>query len=263
MECHMKILVCVKQVPEIEQALSIDESAIRIIVDDPDAFRMNRFDAHAVEEAIAIKQTIGNTTVDIITVGPERAAMVVRRAMGMGADNGIHIHTYQNGYLDPFVIAAWIASYVKHHIYDLIFTGVMSEDDMQGQVGPLVAEFLDWPCATAVIYQRVRSQAQTLYVEREIEGGARDMLELHFPAVLTIQSGINQPRYPSLSNLLRAKREKIKTIEAVSLEKPRPRQKRVRLAFPQRSRSGLVLKGTQKEKALQLLQILQEKAFIE
>jgi electron transfer flavoprotein beta subunit len=105
-------------------------------------------------------------------------------------------------------------------------------------------------------------QAKTLYVEREVEGGARDMLELQFPALLTIQSGINQPRYPSLSNLLRAKREKIQTIEAVSLEQPRPRQKRVRLTLPKRSRSGLVLKGTHKEKALKLLQILQEKAFI-
>jgi electron transfer flavoprotein beta subunit len=258
----MKILVCVKQVPEIEQALSIDESVTRIVVDDPDAFRMNRFDAHAVEEAIAIKQTFANTIVDVTTVGPKRTAMVLRRAMGMGADNGIHIHTHQNGYLDPFVIATWIVSYAKDHSYDLIFTGVMSEDDMQGQVGPLVAELLDMPCATAVIYQRVHLQTTTLYVEREIEGGARDMLELHFPAVLTIQSGINQPRYPSLSNLLRANREKLKTIEAVSLEQPRPRQKRVRLTLPQRSRSGLVLKGTPKEKALQLLQILEEKAII-
>ena len=258
----MKILVCIKQVPEIEQVRSIDESATRIVMDDPDAFRMSRFDAHAVEEAISIKQTFGNTTVDIITVGPERAATVVRRAMGMGADNGIHIHTHQNGYLSPFVIASWIASYTKQNIYDLIFTGVMSEDDMQGQVGPLVAEFLGMSCATAVIYQRACPQAKSLYVEREVEGGARDMFELHFPAVLTIQSGINQPRYPSLSNLLRAKREKIQTIEAVSLEQPRPRQKRVRLALPQRSRSGMVLKGTHKEKALKLLQILQEKAFI-
>ncbi len=259
----MKILVCIKQVPEIEQALSIDESATRIVVDDPDAFRMSRFDAHAVEEAIAIKQTFrDNTTVDVITVGPEQAATVLRRAMGMGADNGIHIHTHQNGYLSPFVIASWIASHAKHNIYDLIFTGVMSEDDMQGQVGPLVAEFLGLPCATAVICQRVYPQAKTLYVEREVEGGARDMLELQFPALLTIQSGINQPRYPSLSNLLRANREKLQTIEAVSLEQPRPRQKSVRLDLPKRSRSGLVLKGTQKENALKMLQILQEKAFI-
>jgi electron transfer flavoprotein beta subunit len=223
---------------------------------------MNRFDECAVEEALLIKETFPNTSVDVISVGAPRAAIVIRRALGMGADHGIHIVSEQVGYVSPFVTASWIASCAKKNNYDLILTGVMAEDDMQGQVGQMIAEFLSLPCATSTIFERLSPHKGTVYVEREIEGGARDTLELSLPAVLTIQSGINIPRYPSLSNILRAKKEKVETIDAKSVGHPESRQRVVRVEYPQKSRSGVVLEGTQQEKAAQLLEILREKSLI-
>ena len=258
----MKILVCVKQVLETEQTFKIDEISHRVTTDDSSAYRMSRFDEFAVEEAIRIKETLPNVSVDITTVGPEQADAVVKRGIGMGADRGIHIRTEKDVYLSPFVTAGLIVSKAGGNSYDLILTGIMSEDDMHCQVGPIIAESLDWPCATSVILQRISIENHSVYVEREIEGGLRDMLELSLPAVLTIQSGINQPRYPSLSNLLRAKKEKLETIDSESLAPPDPRQKLTRLSYPEKTRSGDFLQGSQQEKAETLLQILREKAFI-
>lgn len=258
----MKILVCVKQVPESDAAVKIDYSGYWIHTDDSASFRMNRVDECAVEEALLIKETFPNTSVDVVSVGPPRAAIVIRRALGMGADHGIHIVSEQVGYVSPFVTASWIASCAKKNNYDLILAGVMAEDDMQGQVGQMIAEFLSLPCATSTIFERLSPHKGTVYVEREIEGGIRDTLELSLPSVLTIQSGINMPRYPSLSNLLRAKKEKLEAIDTKSMEQPDPRQRVVRVEYPKKSRSGVVLGGTQEEKATQLLEVLRERSLI-
>jgi len=126
----------------------------------------------------------------------------------------------------------------------------------------MIAELLSLPCATSTIFERLSPNNGTVYVEREIEGGLRDTLELSLPAVLTIQTGINKPRYPSLSNVLRAKKQKMETIEVSSSEQPEPKERVVRLALPKKSRSGVVLEGTQQEKAAQLLQILRDKSIL-
>jgi electron transfer flavoprotein beta subunit len=258
----MKILVCVKQVPESESAIRVNDSALWINVEEAMSYRMNRFDESAVEEALLIRETFPGTTVDIISVGPARSALVIRRALGMGADQGIHMVTEHEGYMDPFVTASWIALAAQNKSYDLILAGVMAEDDMQCQVGPMIAELLSLPCATSCIFERLSPDRGTVYVEREIEGGYRDILELRLPALLTIQTGINDPRYPSLSNLLRAKKQNLEAIDTSSLEQPEPRQDVVQVAYPQMSRSGEVLEGTEQEKAVRLLHILREKSLI-
>ena len=152
----MKILVCVKQVPEAEAQISIDESADWIQVGGAAEHRMNRFDECAVEEAVLIKEAIPGTVIDVITLGPERAEAVVRRSMGMGADNGVHILTSGDGYVDAFSTAGAIAAYAKGKAYDLILTGAMSEDLMQGQVGPLLAAHLDIACISSTIHANCR-----------------------------------------------------------------------------------------------------------
>ena len=259
---EMKILVCTKQVPDSEAAFSLDEATGRVRQGRHQSYRMNNSDEFAVEEAVLIKEALPDTVVDVITAGPERAGIVVERAIGMGADEGVHILTTEEDYFSPLTIAAWIAAYASDKGYDLILTGVMAEDDMQGQVGPLVAELLSLPCSTSVIFEEIRRENRTIYVEREIEGGQRHMLELDMPAVLTIQTGINNPRYPSLSNLLRAKRQKTHVISPDMLPKLEEREKILRARPPLKSRTGMVLQGDQKDNALELLQILQEKAFL-
>ncbi|MCD4715538.1 MAG: electron transfer flavoprotein subunit beta/FixA family protein [Desulfobacterales bacterium] len=255
----MKILVCVKQVPEPDAVIRVDDRERWIRDESSIAYKMNRFDEFAVEEALLIRQAFPGTSVEVISVGPDRAAMVVKRAIGMGADNGVHVETEDHGYLNPFTVASLIAEYARDRHYDLIFTGVMAEDDMQGMVGPMLAELLSLPCATFTIFEKISTETRTIYVEREIRGGYRDTLELKFPAVLTIQGGINKPRYPSLSNMLRAKHQKLETIAAGPDEQPGPRQEVVRVSYPRKSRSGMVLKGTRQEKAARLLKILMEK----
>ena len=256
----MKILVCVKQVPETEASIVIDTSNKGIQRDLINEWKMNRYDEAAVEEALQIKEAFPNTTIDIISVGPPRAEIAIKRAMGMGADGGIHIVTDNEKYSDPFAIASWIAVYAKN--YDLILAGVMSEDAMQGLVGPLIAENVALPCATAVIYEQLWPKKKRFYLEREIEGGFREQIELDLPAVLTVQTGINQPRYPSLSNLLRANKTELVTIDAAKLEYPSERLGMIRLAYPRKLREGLFFKGSQQAKAEQLLQLLEEKSFI-
>ena len=258
----MKILVCIKQVPDSEANVRLDETTGLVRQERHRSYRMNNADESAVEEAILIKEALPDTIVDVITAGPERAGLVVERAIGMGADKGVHIRMPEEAYVGPLAIANWIAAYAVDRDYDLILTGVMAEDDMQGQVGPLVAELLSLPCAALVIFEEMRHEDQTIYVEREIENGWRDMMELDLPAVLTIQTGINHPRYPSLSNLLRAKKQKAVVIDPDMLPKLEEREKILRARPPRKSRTGVVLEGDQKEKATELLHILQKKTFL-
>ncbi len=258
----MKILVCIKQVPESENPILIDDGTDWIQTDEIGEFKMNRLDEFAVEEAVLIKEAISGTKIDALSAGPDRATEAVKRGIGMGADAGIHIDTESEGYHSSFEIAAWIAEYARSKIYDLILTGAMSEDNMQGQVGPMIAKQLSLPCATAVIFEKISSDRTTIYVEREIEGGHRDTLELPLPAVLTIQSGINTPRYPSLSNLLRANKQGLKRIKSADLVQLSARENLVELIYPHKTRSGTVLNGTEEEKAAQLICILREKALL-
>jgi electron transfer flavoprotein beta subunit len=262
MVLFMKILVCVKQVPESETPILIDDDNARVKSDKICDFKMNRLDEFAVEEALLIKAAFSDTKIDALSAGPERSREVIRRSIGMGADAGIHIRTESRGYHSSYEIAAWIAEYARGEPYDLILTGAMSEDNMQGQVGPMIAKQLSRPWATAVIFEKIASDRKTIYIEREIEGGQRDTLELPLPAVLTIQSGINTPRYPSLSNLLRANRQGLKRIDAADLEQHAAREKLVELVYPRKTRSGTVLIGTQEEKATQLIRILRERALL-
>lgn len=258
----MKILVCVKQVPESDAPIHIDANTGWIQTDEISGFKMNRLDEFAIEEAVSIREASAHTMIDAVTVGPDRSADVIKRSIGMGADSGIHIVTESEKYQSSFETAARIAEYARDRHYDLILTGAISEDNMQGQVGPMIAGRLGLPWATSVILEKIAADEKTIYVEREIEGGSRDTLELQLPAVLTIQSGINTPRYPSLSNLLRANRMELDKIHADDLAQGSSPDMVDQIAYPQKTRSGTVLKGTEEEKATQLVRILRKKALL-
>ncbi|MBW2176211.1 MAG: electron transfer flavoprotein subunit beta/FixA family protein [Deltaproteobacteria bacterium] len=258
----MKILVCVKQVPESEAPISIDEETGWVQIDGSPEYRMNRFDECAVEEAVLIKEALPGTVVDVITVGPERVEAVVRRAMGMGADNGAHILTVESGYVDAFMTAGAIAAYAKEKQYDLILAGAMSEDLMQGQVGPIVAAHLDIACMTSTVYTKLSADAKKIYVEREVEGGCREVGDIKLPALLTIQTGINTPRYPALSKLLRANNRELAVVAADASDPASWPQKLAGVALPEKTRDAVFLSGTAAKKAEQLLVILKERSLI-
>jgi len=261
----MKILVCVKQVPDIDQ-IGVSQGADgRAVLDEASEYRMNRFDAFAGEEALRIKEADAfgaPVGIDVVTVGPERSEEVVRRALGMGADNGIHLKTASDAFLNPALIAAGLARYAAVNAYDLILCGSMSEDGMHGLVGPMVAGHLKIPCAIQAVEMRVANDLSSVAIQKEVEGGARELMRLRLPVVVTVQSGINRPRYPSLSKLLRANAKELDTMVLDSLGPAPVHAAYLGACLPPRSRTGRVLAGTPQEKAEVLVALLKERALL-
>ena len=258
----MKILVCIKQVPDSSETLPIDEQTGFLSYTEDTAFRMNRFDEFALEEALLIKEKLPETLVEVLSVGPERASATVQRAMGMGADHGIHVLAESEGYRSPFTVASLIAACVHARNYDLVMTGVMAEDTAASQTGQLVAALLNLPSASSVIKEEIRPERAEVVVEREIEGGNREVARLNMPAVLTIQPGINFPRYPSFSKVMRARtyaQERIRA-EDLAIEEPRESCRKVRI--PEPVSHGVFIEGSPREKAQKLIRVLHEKSLL-
>ncbi|MCP4163787.1 MAG: electron transfer flavoprotein subunit beta/FixA family protein [Deltaproteobacteria bacterium] len=257
----MKILVCIKQVPIVEELLELDTEK-KWLSDTDVEYRINRFDEFAIEEALLIKETTKGTTVDVISFGPQRVETVLRRAMGMGADNGIHIEDETEGFINPLTIATLIGQYAQNNDYDLIFTGIMSEDSMQSLVGPMLASYLNLPCAVSVVETKLDEKTEKISVKCELEGGHYQNVRLNLPSVSTIQSGINKPRYPSLSNMLRANKQDLINIDINSLKKPQTNEKILNISLPERSKKIKFLEGSMEEKAEELIQLLHKKAIL-
>jgi electron transfer flavoprotein beta subunit len=223
---------------------------------------MNRFDEFALEEALLIKENLPGTLVDALSVGPERVSATLQRALGMGADHGIHILYRTAGYASPFTVAFFIAECIRARKYDLIMAGVMAEDSMASQTGQFVAALLDYPCATSVIKEQVKPESADIKVEREIEGGSRETVQLRLPAVLTLQPGINFPRYPSFSKVMRARSYPQELIRAEDLAVEDPRESCRRVRVPGAASQGVFIEGSPREKARKLIAILHEKSLL-
>lgn len=258
----MKILVCVKQVPDPESSLSIDEGA-RFIRTDSIAFKINRYDEYAVEEALRMKQAFPGTSVDALTVGPARAAGAVRRAIEMGADNGVHILLEGELFHEARLTASLARAYAAGAGYDLILCGVMAEDDMSSQFGPMLASLLDYPFASSIMRASPSPEAGSIRVEREVEGGIREAFEIALPALLCVQSGINRPRYPSLSNVLRAREQKPLVLGAAGLADETPPAAKYSLRLPERAPRGEILDGRPRDKAMALIEILRGRGLLQ
>jgi electron transfer flavoprotein beta subunit len=180
----------------------------------------------------------------------------------MGADHGIHILIPSEGYMSPFTVASLIAAFARARNYDIVMAGVMAEDTMASQTGQLIAALLDLPCATSVIKEEVRPERAEITVEREIEGGSRETVKLLMPAVLTIQPGINFPRYPSFSKVMRARTYAQELIRAEDLAIPEPRESCRGVRIPDAASQGVIIEGSPREKAHKLINILHEKSLL-
>lgn len=254
----MRILVCIKQVWEPESLFDLHGAQLR--PRPPLRRKMSSYDELALEEALRLKDRLPQAHLTVVSVGPPPVVEALRRALGMGADQAVHLLAPEQPPPRPASLAAWIAFWAQRQAFDLILTGVMSEDAMQGAVGPMLAVALGWPAVTSVVGLELAGRA--LAVEREMEGGRRQRLAVPLPALLTIQSGLRQPRYPTLSNLLRAKQTTPLTLEAAALAAPLQREKVRALAPPEKRRAGQVLEGNTAQKAQRLLAILRERALL-
>ncbi len=202
----MKIAVCIKQVPTRDWQPRLNES--RTWIREQDAtYEMNEPDAYALEESLRLKEKHGGEVV-VCSAGPARVSQVIREALARGADRAIHVEDEGLGAADAFVIAEALAGAMKDEAFDLVLTGLQSDDQGFAQTGVVLAERLGLPHATIIM--EVEVGAAGLRVKRELEGGWFQWVTMPMPAVLTIQSGINQLRYATLKGIMGAKKKEIR-----------------------------------------------------
>jgi len=257
----MKILVCIKQVADTESNLKLNSTCSWILEDNKIAYRMNRYDEYALEEALLIKDAHPETVVDTVSVGPERALSTVKKSLEKGADNAVHI-ICGNPALSAFETSSLIAAYAADKDYDIIFAGVMSEDLMQSQVGPMTAAFLSMPSVVNVVKSELINNSNALSVNSELEGGIIENVEITLPCLVAIQTGVNLPRYPSLSNVMRARSMQVISINSEDLKSSVTGDEILSVEYPPVSSKGTVITGSSEEKAEKLLDLFHERALV-
>jgi electron transfer flavoprotein beta subunit len=257
----MRIAVCIKQVPTREWQPRIDDSK-RGVREQDASFEMNEPDAYALEEALRLREKHGGEVV-ACTAGPPRASQVLREALARGADRAIHVeHGLSSITTDAFVIAGALADAVREETFDLVLTGLQSDDQGAAQTGVILAERLGVPHATIVMdVQLAETGAVPLVrVKRELEGGWFQWVEMPLPALLTIQSGINQLRYATLKGIMAAKKKEIRKVMPASL--PAAHSIVVGLDVPRKTKQTQLIPGSPAEAARGLIQKLKDEARV-
>ena len=257
----MKIAVCIKQVPAREWQPRLDEA--RTWIREQDAgFEMNEPDAYALEEALRLKEAHGGEVV-ACSAGPARVAQVLREALARGADRAIHVEDDRLASADGFVTAGALADAMRAEAFDLVLTGLQFDDEGLAQVGVILAERLGAPHATIIMEVQVATPAgggSTLRVKRELEGGWFQWVAMPLPAVITIQSGINQLRYATLKGIMAAKKKEIrKATVATTLVAT---QSIVNLYVPEKGKKTQMIGGSPREAAAELVRRLREEARV-
>lgn len=255
----MKIIVCVKQVPAKDSHLRIDDAQQWVRETDL-SYEINEPDAFALEEGLRLKEKHGGEVI-AVGAGPPRAASAIREALAKGADRGIHIEHEQLGRLDSPTAARAIAAAVRHEGFDLILTGLQSDDLGYAQTGVILAELLGAPHATIIM--EVEKQDGGIKVKRELEAGWFQYVEMPLPALLTIQSGINKVRYATLMGIKKAKTKELKRLTPADLGVDlQPRQSLRRIYVPQKTKRTQLIEGSPKEAAAALVEKLKFEARV-
>lgn len=210
----MNIVVLVKQVPDSEAMvqLKVDRSAVEV----EDKYTLNFFDSLAVEEALRIKEQEGAGKVTVITLGTQKSVEALRTGVAMGADEAVLLQDPAFGGGDEYTTARVLAQAIKDMEYDLIMCGREAFDDSSGAVGPLVAEFLGIPHITVVVKVEVSPDERSVVVEREIEGG-KEVIKAPLPVLISAQKGLNEPRVPPITGVMKAMRAEIKKLDLAAL----------------------------------------------
>lgn len=253
----MKILVCIKQVPDMESKFKIDGTWYAT---GDLAWRMNEYDEYGVEQAVQLKEQLGDADLTVLCIGPDRVKETMKKALAMGCDRGVHIADDNIADRDPYAVASIIADFAADKNFDAIFCGMQSQDRASAQVGILAAELLGIPGISTII--DFTFSDGTYKVKRELEGGIKAVVSTTSPALFTCQLGLNTPRYPTLPNIMKAKKKELLSVPVTDLLKVSPVQQTEELFFPEKKGGGLVLEGEPADLADQLLQILKEKTTV-
>ncbi|MFN3535074.1 MAG: electron transfer flavoprotein subunit beta/FixA family protein [Desulfatiglandales bacterium] len=258
----MDVVVCLRRVPFTQEVdLEIDKGQRQITAENL-AFVLNDWDNYALEEAISIKERTKGT-VTAITVGTEEDEEVLRRALAMGADTAIRIDS-EGLTLDPRNIARLLARVIRGLRFHLILTGAQSDDLNEGCVGPMLAEELGLPHASVV--NKIELGEDVLGIKLELEGGIEETSTIRLPCLLTIQTGINEPRYVSVMGIRKAAKKELKvvSIEELSVDKEAlvPDVYVERLFYPPEAGGAEILAGDPLTVAEKILRILRERGVI-
>ena len=209
----MKIAVCIKQVPASNSPLRLDSTSAWIHEADA-TFDSNEADTYALEEALALIDKHGGEVI-VVSVGPARVQSVIRDALAKGAARGIHVVYDDARQLDPYQVASALANVINNEQCDMVLAGLQSDDQGFGQTGVILAELLGMPHTSIVVATEL--QDDHIRVKRELEAGWSQWLRLPLPCVLSIQSGINKPRYAGIKGKMAAKKKPIEEIQLASV----------------------------------------------
>jgi electron transfer flavoprotein beta subunit len=258
----LDIIVFVKRVPDTSEADIIFSKDSRSIVEKDLVFDINESDKYAIEAAVQLKEKLGGT-VAAITLGGDNSEDVLRRCLATGVDRAIRLTDPAFNGSDASATARILAGAIKAMKYDLVLTGVQASDSLQAQIGVAVAEFLGLPHCTVV--NNLEINGNLAKVHRELEGGLEDVIEVRLPAVLTIQTGINEPRYVSIMGIRKASRLEIKVsglaeigLDAASVGESGSLVRLEKLYIPQSTKAVEILSGTLEEMAGKLAGIIKE-----
>jgi electron transfer flavoprotein beta subunit len=246
----MKILVCMKQVPQKDAPLKLNEGGAWIR--DDVSYEVNEPDAYALEEALRQKEKHGGEVV-VITAGPARSQQVLREGLAKGADRAIHLEDNAFVGMDATNIAKAFVAAIKDEKFDLIFTGLQSDDYGYAQTGVIMAELLGWPHATIIM--EIQKSDGGIRVKRELEAGFFQHVGIPLPAVLTIQSGINKLRYATLLGIKQAKNKPLRKVSLAEVKSAvgENMQRIEKLYIPQKNKKTEVLEGPPGEVAKKLV----------
>jgi len=262
----LNIIVCVKHVPETAEAeLKIDASGKNVeragLVYD-----INEWDDYALEEAVRIREKQGGT-VTAVTIGADDSDSTLRKCLARGADKAIRMTDPKFNGSDGYAIAKILHSVIKTLPYDIIFTGMQAGDDGSAVVGPILAEMLKIPHATMV--KKIEIGTGTVKVNRELEGGLEEQVEVKLPALFSTQTGMNEPRYVSIMGIRKAMQKEIKlmTLADTGLDESEVGEtgswtRIERLYIPPVEKQAEFLKGTPDEVATRITELLKSKGLI-
>src|ERR1051325_9622875 len=248
-----------KQVPQKDAQLTMNESSTWVRKDV--SYEVNEPDAYALEEALRQKEKHGGEVV-AITAGPARAQQVLREALAKGADRAIHLEDPGFVGLDAFSTARAFAAVIKDEQFDLIFTGLQSDDYGFAQTGVILAELLGWPHATIIM--QIEKSDGGIRVKRELEACYFQFVDMPLPAVLTIQSGINKLRYATLIGIKQAKNKPLRKVTLAEVQSAigANMQKIERLYIPQKTKNTEFIEGAPGEIAKKLVEKLRNEVRV-
>lgn len=258
----MNILVCLKQTFDTEERITIENGRV---VEDGAVFVINPYDEYAVEEGIKLKEEHGGE-VTILTVGPERVEASIRKALAMGADKGVWINTEDfDGELDEYSIAKIIQATIEEQEleFDIILAGAMAVDDGSAQVGPRLAELLNIPHISTIT--KLTVDGENVVVEKDVEGDM-EVIESKLPILVTAQQGLNEPRYPSLQGIMKAKKKPLEEVEIDDLEldeeEMEAKTQVLEIYLPPKKNAGKILQGELADQVTELVQLLRNEAKV-